>query len=64
MRGNILQENIKAMNTGYITVILSVECFIRGNIFCPQKTTQTMSIFILLINNNDTLNMNQINLKL
>jgi hypothetical protein len=54
-RGNILHENIKVMNTGYLTVILSVECFIHGNlsVFC-QKNKQTMSIFVLLINNNDS----------
>ena len=32
MRGNIHHENIKVMNTGYLTVILSVECFIHDNL--------------------------------
>ena len=35
MRKNILHEkNINIMNTGYLTVILSVECFIFGNLLC------------------------------
>jgi hypothetical protein len=32
IRGNIHHENIKVMNTGSLTVILSVECFIHDNL--------------------------------
>ena len=38
MRGNILHENIKVMNTGYLTVILSVDRNISGSlsVFCQK----------------------------
>ena len=34
MRRNVLHENINIMNTGYLTVIMSVECCILGNLLC------------------------------
>jgi len=42
MRVDILKENIKVMNTGYMIVILPVECFIRGNlyVFCQKLHKQ------------------------
>jgi len=48
MRGDILHENIKAMNTGYnMTVILSVECFIRGklSVFCQKQHKRCQYLF-------------------
>jgi len=47
MRGDILKENIKVMNTEYMTVILSVECFIRGNlsVFCQKLHKRCQYLF-------------------
>ena len=52
-----LHENITVMNTGYLTVILSVECFIRCYlIICIlSKTKHTMSIFVLSIKKNNNI---------
>jgi hypothetical protein len=52
-----LHENITVMNTGYLTVILSVECFIRCFlIICIlSKTKHTMSIFVLSIKKNNNI---------
>jgi hypothetical protein len=46
-----LHENITVMNTGYLKITLSVECFIRCYlIICIlSKTNQTMSTFVISI---------------
>ena len=49
MRGNMLQENIKCTELR-VSDIMSVKCFIRGNLFVFVKNYTTDDVNICVIN--------------